>query len=247
MSNVSLRTAMIRIVFLLIIFSANGISTFAQGLSTQTHRTIGVNIHTTGWGVNYAHFYNKPKGKIDGLNFDYMTQNVFGERKENRETIANSRLVINKINQLYYLRAGVIKRFEMGVRQNKSNIGVNALLSAGPLLAFYKPVYVQYSDSDSAAIGISDVRYTPTVHSASQIFGKSSFGTGIGQTKVKMGAYFKSALRFDWGSYEGNFKALEVGFNLQWVNNPEIIINGIDRQGLQANLFVMISFGKIME
>ena len=62
-----------------------------------------------------------------------------------------------------------------------------------------------------------------------------------------MGAYFKSALRFDWGSYESNFKALEVGFNLQWVNNPEIIINGIDRQGLQANLFVMISFGKIME
>lgn len=238
---------MIRIVFLLVFLAASGKSILAQGLSSQTHRTIGVNIHTTGWGLNYAHFYNAPKGKIDGLNFDYMTQNVFGERKENRETIANSRLVINKINQLYYLRAGVIKNYELGVRQNRSNIGVNALLSAGPLLAFYKPVFVQYSASDSAAIGINDVRYNPVVHNASQIFGKSSFGTGIGQTKLKLGAYFKSALRFDWGSYESNFKALEVGFNLQWINNPETIIYGIDQQGLQANLFVMISFGKIME
>jgi len=247
MSIVSLRTAMIRIVFLLILFSAKSFFCSAQTLSAQTHRTIGVKIHTTGWGLNYAHFYSSPKGKIDGLNFDYMTQNVFGERKENRETIANSRLVINKVNQLYYLRAGVIKNYELGVRQDRSNVGVNALLSGGPLIAFYKPVYVQYSDSDSAAIGVNNVRYVPAIHQASQIFAKSSFGTGIGQTAVRWGAYFKSSLRFDWGSYESNFKALEVGFNMQWINNPETLVYGINKQGLQANLFVMISFGKIME
>ena len=238
---------MIRIVFLLLISICIAFQSNAQDLRSHVHRTIGVNIHTTGWGMNYSHFFSSPKNGLDGINIDYMTQNVFGERKDNRETIANSRLVINKINQMYYLRFGGVKSYEIGTRQTRSNVGVNGIFSAGPLLAIYKPVFIQYSDSDSQALGIKDVRYNPQIHNASQIFGKSAFSNGIGQSKLKVGAYLKTALRFDWGSYESNFKALEVGFNIQYINNPEPLIFSLARQNVQANLYVMLSFGKIVD
>jgi hypothetical protein len=219
----------------------------AQDLSSHVHRTIGVNVHTTGWGINYAHFFDQPKGKIDGINFDYMTQNIVGERKDNRETLGNSRLVINKINNMYYFRAGVIKSYEIGTRQTSSNVGVTALLSAGPSISIYKPIYILYSSSDSVVQGIREQRYDPEIHKARQIFGKSSFLQGIGNSKVKVGGYFKASMRFDWGSYESNFKALEVGFNLNYTQNPEAIIYGLGRQNFHANLFMMINFGKILD
>lgn len=237
---------MIRIVFILI-FIFLGSQSQGQDLSNHVHRTIGINIHTTGWGLNYAYFFDQPKKHIDGLNFDYMTQNILGERKDNRETIGNSRMVINKINNMYYFRAGIIKSYEISTRQTSSNVGLTAIVSAGPLISIYKPIYILYSSSDSVAQGITEQRYDPEIHHARQIFGKSSFLQGIGNSQVKVGAYFKTSMRFDWGSYESNFKALEVGFNLNYTQNPAPIIYGFAKQNFHANLFMMINFGKILD
>ena len=135
----------------------------------------------------------------------------------------------------------------MATLQNRSDAGIVALFSAGPSISIYKPIYIQYSASDSVAQGITDQRYDPEIHRARQIFGKTPFLQGIGNSKVRLGAYFKSSLRFDWGSYESNFKGLEVGFNLQYTHNPETIIYGLGQQNFHANLFMMINFGKILD
>lgn len=238
---------MIRNVFFALAIFVFAIGTSAQSISNQTYRTLGIQIHTTGWGLNYSHFFDNPKFGLDGLNFDYMTQNVFGERKDNRETLNQSKLVINKINHLYNFRVGGVRSWELGTRHSRSNVGVNGIVSLGPMISLFKPVFIEYSASDSSLVGVEDVRYDPQIHRARQIFRRSAFSTGLGESSPRVGAYFKSSLRFDWGSYQSNFKALEIGLNINYIQNPKEIIYQLGPKNVYVNMFLMLSFGKILE
>lgn len=234
---------MIRIVFVVFLLIIH-LTSEAQSSYSGDYKTVGVGVHSNGWGAEYNFFNSNYKG-FDGLTFSYQNYNHLAERKNNTETITNAKMVLNKINNLYLLRAGLIKYLEIGSRKDRSNIGVGATLAGGPVIAIYKPIFIEYSESDSSVINLREVRYNPAIHSANQIFDKSSFLTGIGESTSRFGLWGKASLRFDWGSYETNFKAIEIGFNVNYIPNSQDIIYSYPVQRVYSNMFVTLHFGSL--
>lgn len=223
---------------------------YAQG-SNQTalnnYRTIGVNIHSNGWGLNYAKFFKANYGSSSVLSFDYMNQNYPGERKANDQTLRGNPIVINKINNLYYFKAAFGKAIDLSPRSNKSTLGISSIFNIGPMLAIYKPIYIQYNLSDSALGTAEVVRYDPSIHLARQIDSKSRFWEGANKSSSHFGLHAKTSVRFDWGSYESNFKAIEAGITWQYIGGAKPLIYSLPTKNMYTSFFIMLSFGRITD
>lgn len=229
---------------LLIIFTTSFVS--GQNLQYQKYRTIGLKIQTNGWGLNYS-LYNPKFKYIDAISFGYQNYKTLGESKRNNETIANSPIVLNKMNNMYLFQAGVNKKITLGVRNDQSNIGVNALLGGGPALGIFKPIFIEYSQNDTQVIGLQRVRYNPAVHNPGQIFKALPLQDRLSESKLKLGIWTKAALRFDWGSYQSNFKAIEIGVNLHFIPNSEVIIYQTAPRQFYGSMYLMLNFGALKD
>ena len=176
-----------------------------------------------------------------------MNQNYPGERKANDETLRGNPIVINKINSLYFFKAGIGKAFDLSPRSNKSTLGVSSIFNIGPMLAVYKPIYIQYSFSDSALGNTEVVRYNPAIHKATQIESKARFWDGANKSSTHFGLHAKASVRFDWGSYESNFKAIEAGVTWQYIPNSKALIYSLPAKNMYTSFFIMLSFGRITD
>jgi len=240
---------MTRILVFLILLTLQ-LDIYAQGsnqTSLSNYRTVGVNIHSNGWGLNYSKFFKAKYGSASVLSFDYMNQNYPGERKANDETLRGNPIVINKINNLYFFKAAFGKAFDLSPRSNKSTLGISSIFNIGPMLAIYKPIYIQYSLSDSAVGNVEVVRYDPAIHKANQIESKARFWDGAKKSSSHFGLHAKASIRFDWGSYESNFKAVEAGITWQYIGNAKPLIYSLPTKNMYTGFFIMLSFGRITD
>lgn len=234
---------MIRIVFLVLLIAAQN-NILGQSNLQRNYKTIGVGLHTNGWGAEFNYFSSN-LGIIDGFTFSYHNYNHIAERKANTETITNTKMVLNKINNLYFFRPGVLKSYSLGTRKDRSNIGVNAIIGGGPSIGIFKPIFIEYSGSDSQIVNLQEVRYNPRIHNPNQIFDRSSFLTGLSESNVRLGLWAKAGLRFDWGSYESNFKAIEIGINANYIPASENLIYSYPNQNIYANMYLTLHFGSL--
>ncbi len=223
------------------------IASEGEHIAYHSYRTFGVNLHSNGWGLNYVKGFSAKKNLSNLISLDYMTQNYPNERKTNRETQRNSPFVINKINNLYYFKAGFGKAIELSSRSDKSSLGVNGLFNIGPMMAVYKPIFIIYSNNDSNSFGTSVERYDPAIHQSTKIDSRARFWDGSNTSKVNFGLHAKTSLRFDWGSYESNFKSIETGINFQYITNAQPLIYSYAPKQFYTSFFVMLSFGRITD
>lgn len=104
----------------------------------------------------------------------------------------------------------------------ESGVQVNALLSAGPSIAFLMPYYISfdYDAQRRRSFGPNDVivdeQYDPTKHSDSDfIIDRAPLFSGIGQTKLVPGGHLRGGLSFEYGRYRDAVAGAEVGFLLE--------------------------------
>lgn len=175
--------------------------------------TLGLIGHSRGYAINgrYAKFldgYHK-----QGLEIDLVKLRHPKEVKMPSQIYPNSRgYVYNRVNTFYTMRVGYLREKILFDKTDKGTVAISLIYSGGLSLGLLKPVYVQIITNDSGFLGnLKTVRYNPSDPKQSIIVGEANFFRGVGETKVRPGAYAKLGVNFDYQLLEKKVTALEVG------------------------------------
>ena len=176
--------------------------------------TGGIMFHTRGYGItlrnmHFADGYNKW-----GLDFDLVAIRHPKEVKFPSQYFFNSArsFVYGKINGLYSLRVGYGGDKVLIDKTDQGSISVSWLTFGGVNLGILKPVYLEILKETAQGIQVlSTERYNPEIHNHSDIYGQAAFFTGIEESQLRAGVYFKTGFAFDYNWSDQKVTTLEIG------------------------------------
>ncbi len=132
------------------------------------------------------------------------------EYKQSNSFLNTTPFIYGKENFVYPVKLGVQQQLLLGNKSNKNGVSVTANYGGGLDFALLRPyyvqveknsdfVYVKYNSPDSAYFINGPIVSGPTL------------GKGWSDLTVTPGIYAKTALRFDYGSFNEVISAIEVG------------------------------------
>lgn len=240
----------------LLILLAFSVNAFSQGELNNEARVISGNeksyavlINSNGWGFNYR--YGKRitgyKKRLFDIDFSYVkhpkeirVQNPYYENQK--------RFVFGKLNALFTLKASIGKQKEIYSKFDKGGIAIKYFYEGGFSLAILKPIYYEVVDSLGANPNnpfVSDRLFDYTIHSPSDIYGRSNFFKGIGQTKFKPGLFVKAGLSFVYSNQYESINALETGLIFDIYSSELPIMATTKNDNYLISIFISYRFGKI--
>lgn len=181
----------------------------------RNERSFGLFGHTaSGFGIAYRrgqHVTGKRKRmfEVEGQNFKHPKEaKIVNPYYENAKGF-----VYGKLNSVLLLRGGVGLQNVLYEKSDKKSVEIRYSYFLGATLAFAKPVYLEIikPTNDPLVSTIATEKYDPSVHHLENIYGKSSFFTGIDKTKIYPAGYAKFALSFEYADRYNSIKAIETG------------------------------------
>ncbi len=203
--------------------------------------------HPRGLGINL-----KSAKKIEGpmwrvLDFDLVSVKHPKERRVRSSSFsAPGSYFYGKLNYTYFLRAGYGKRWDLGFKMYKNTIESRFQISAGPTIAFLKPVYLEiyYPTPDNSSGSLVSERYNPAIHTdPNVIFGNSSFMRGLGETRARIGLNLKANLQFDWSDYTDQIQSIELGTVIDAFGNTIPIVTAARNKNVFTTLYICLNIG----
>ena len=118
-----------------------------------------------------------------------------------------------KMNSFFVLRLGTGQNKEFAEKLRKNGVQIDRLWQVGPSIGFVKPVYLQilYASTVLGRYQVRSEKFNPNEHYTDNIYGRSSNLTGLNETKVQLGLFFKLALRFEYSPSENGIRGVEIG------------------------------------
>lgn len=181
----------------------------------RNERSVGLFGHTAaGFGIAYRrghHVTGKRKWmyELEAQNFKHPK-----EAKTINPYYENAKgFVYGKLNSVLLFRGGLGYQNVLFEKSDKKSVEIRYSYFLGATLAFAKPVYLEVikPTSDPLVSVISTERYDPNQQHLEDIYGKSSFFTGIDKTKIYPAGYAKIALSFEYADRYNGIKAIETG------------------------------------
>lgn len=197
---------------------------------------------------------------------NYYTTNVytveFGELKHVREARQRAEVGINtfgrstrsfiygKQNNLFALRAGVGQKRYFSEKARRNGVAVGMFYNFGGSLGIVKPYYLDMARQEpgSNRILIDPVRYSEATATQflniNRIYGASSLAMGLNEISLAPGAHAKIALHLDWGAYDENVRAIEVGLAADFFFRQIDIMVTEDNKPFFVNFYAAFQLGK---
>ncbi|WP_426493489.1 hypothetical protein [Hymenobacter sp. 102] len=137
-------------------------------------------------------------------------------------------IVPGKSNYLFAVRPSAGVQRVIFRKAPDSGVQVNGLLSGGPTIGLLLPYYITYNYTSDPRVNPTDYRneqYDPLIHNDElRIIDRAPLFSGIGNTKVQMGAHIRGALSFEYGRYRDAVAGVEVGAMVEaYTKAPPII------------------------
>ena len=203
----------------------------------------GAKLITDGYGVFFE------LGRASSIKKGLLYQLEISERKQIKEEKQNGvysntiPFIYGKENFFYPVKFGVQQQVLLGNKSNKNGIAITGNYGGGISAALLRPYYVQVQNGN----GISYIKYNSPDSAqflTGTIFGGPNFGKGWNELTVIPGFYAKTAVRFDYGSYNEVISAIEVGLTAEYYTKkiPQMVYNK-EKQFFFAG-YVSIIFGK---
>jgi hypothetical protein len=171
--------------------------------------------HTEGWGIGGRFGRNQTFYKQRMMEFELLNMKHPKEIKSiNPYFIGNKSYIFGKLNYLYFLRIGLGTQKTLNEKPYWGGVKVQFFYSYGLTNAFTVPVYLyvlNYTANPGEYI-VSEEKFDADKHDQSNIYGRASWFSGLGETKFHPGLYFKSGCNFEFGDNDNSIKALEAGF-----------------------------------
>lgn len=236
------------------IFVWSGLSLRAQQGSAADYRrivyendfTLGLHLHTRGYGLSFRRGYYPTNFKKYGFEIDVLNLRHEKEVKTFGILPGNNRgFVLNKINSFYSIRSGIFNEKILHDRYDRNGIIISWLLSGGLSLGFIKPVYIEVENTESS-FGQDRIlvrRYNPS-EPQQNILGQANFFQGIGETRIEPGLYLKSSFVFDYFGTDENIKSIEVGVVVDAFRREIPIFYDYKNPTVFFQLYCNLNFGK---
>ena len=234
-------------------------------ISYHQQSAFGIKLASDGYGAFFE------MGKAKSVKKSLLFQIELTERKHPKEekqsnvNIPSAPFVFGKINYLYPLKLGVQQQFLLGNKTNRNGISVTGNIGGGVSLALLRPYNLEVNDMDKG--GRKFIRYESSDSSLYSSSGRSThiadsllftnssllgfmqvsgggFTKGWNQIKVTPGIYTKASLRFDYGKYNEQLSALEVGLMAEMYSKaiPQLVYTKPSQYFI--SVYVAILFGK---
>jgi hypothetical protein len=243
------------IIAVLLLFGA--VSLFAQGdideqqtVFFRNERSFAVLLNSDGLGVSYREAKRKNYLNKRLLEIDLGTLKHPKEyRISNPYTTGTGTFVFGKLNTVVFLRGGIGHQHEIYKKADLGGVAVRYFYSAGPVLAFYKPIYyrVLYYSSLTEPPEIKEEKFEISIHDPSDIYSKASILKGIGETKVLPGLYAKGGFNFEYSKRDKVIHAIEAGVQVNAFPKSIPIMASSDNKAVYFSLFVSYRFGVIID
>ena len=210
-------------------------------IAYRRHTVFGGKLINDGYGVFME------IGRTQSVKKAMLYQLELSERKSPREEKQSnaqnyaSPYIYGKQNFVYPLRLGMQQQILFGNKSNKNGVSITGNYGGGLAVALLRPYYVRlsstgnyvkYESSDSAAFLGNDIYSGP------------GFSKGWNDLTIDPGAYVKTALRFDYGSYNEIVSAIEVGITAEYYSKKIPIIVREPHKQFFFSGYVSILFGK---
>lgn len=212
-------------------------------LSFRKQSAFGIQLRTNGYGV----FYELGKRKsVRYTNIYLIELTEIKNRKE--EKIGGSQFFTNsyvygKQNNFYQAKIGFGQQYILGQKGNKNGVAVTASLSGGLDLGLLKPYYIDVQDASGNNKTIKYQDDSTLFLSNGNIYGGSGFTKGWKELKIRPGIFVKSALRFDFGRYNENVQAMEIGISAEAFAQKIPVLVLIDPKQIFVQMHIAFVFG----
>jgi hypothetical protein len=151
-----------------------------------------------------------------------------------------------KINFFYPVKLGVQQQILLGNKGNRNGLSVTANFGGGISLGLERPYLLGF---DSIVNNVREIVYkkysqdTTAFLNGSNVAGPG-FGKGFNKMKVNPGLYIKTGLRFDYGAYNEQISAVEVGVTAEFYGRKVLQMAKIEGKNLFFGAYVAVLFGK---
>jgi hypothetical protein len=220
-----------------------------QKIFFRNEKTLGILLNTDGWGLSYRqgkriNYLNK---KI--IDFDFGTlRNPKEVRLSNPVYQTPGSFVFGKINSVWYLRGGLGHQHEIYKKADLGGVAIRFFYSAGPVLAFYKPIYYKILvPVSSTEFTIVEQKFDIKKHDPTMIYGKASFFKGFNELKVMPGLFAKSGFNFEYSKEDKVIHAIEVGAQVNAFPQDIPIMATVTNKAVFFSLFASYRFGVVLD
>lgn len=188
-------------------------------------------------------------GRASSVKKSLLYQLEFAEHKDAKEYKQNNPYVntvpfiYGKENYFYPVKLGVQQQTLLGNKSNKNGVSVTANYGGGLSMALLRPYYIEVQKGNDYVY----VKYNSPDSSYflnGPVVGGPTFGKGWSDLTVTPGLYAKTAVRFDYGSYNEVISAIEVGITGEfYTKKVPLLIQNPQKQFFFTG-YVSIMFGK---
>nr|MBK9653198.1 hypothetical protein [Bacteroidota bacterium] len=213
----------------------------------RKEQAYGFTINTEGFGLLYRKGFHKTGYRKWILEFEITKTKHPKEVKLNNNYYENAKpFIFGKLNYLLSWHSGVGEQRVIYSKGERGGVEVRLNYSGGLTLGLVKPVYLVVLN-DKTPDDIYDIiieRYNPAKHDVDAIVGRASFFEGFGKSKIVPGLYAKAGSSFEWGVYDDDIKALEVGAMMDFYYRPVQLMAFNKAQQVYVGFYVSIIYGK---
>lgn len=194
--------------------------TIRKGFLYKQERFLDLAIQTNGFFVGYN------LGKIKTYQRSYYTHLDLGllehprEQKIHRSFHQSNGLfnsyTYGKQHSLWNIRAGRGLVHYFSEKARTKGIAIGLRLEGGLILGLLKPYYIKILKNVDGVFYVEHIRYDEEHKelflNQSLIIGASPFRKGLGELRIRPGAYGRVSVSFDPGAYDRLVRALNIGF-----------------------------------
>ncbi len=211
-------------------------------ISYRRHTVFGGKLINDGYGVFMEIGRAKSVKKAMLYQLELSERKSPREEKQSNPLYYTSPFIYGKQNFVYPVRLGMQQQILFGNKSNKNGVSITGNYGGGLAVALLRPYYVKlsstgnyvkYESADSATfLQVNDINSGP------------GFSKGWSDLTVNPGAYVKTALRFDYGSYNEIVSALEVGISGEFYSKKIPIMVRDPQKQFFFSGYVAILFGR---
>ena len=184
----------------------------------------GLLLATNGIGLDVFYGFQKRKQNVWILSFALGNLKSEKQTKTYNNNYKDARgYFYGKINNLLYANLSFGGAHLLYESKRYQGIEISGVWSAGIDLVYLKPVYLLIREPYTGGQGFEDpenVRYNPEIHYQENIYGKSTFFTGINNGKFTSGLQLKAGVLFNLSKFDQSIRGIEIGAKVDYLFQP---------------------------
>jgi hypothetical protein len=215
-----------------------------------SHERMGTIIaHSFGMGAGYRWGTNATAFRTRVISAEFVSFRSPKQIKTINPYYNNAkRYVYGKMNDVFFLRAGIANKQLINRKPLWGGVEVRWLYEGGATLGIEKPYYLfvisfYQGIGDNLSYSIETKRFDPAFLSWDDIYGRAPFTRGIGEISLKPGVYIKSGFNFEFGEVRTRMQAFEAGFVLELFPQGVTIMADDENNKLFWSFYISMSLG----